>query len=415
MNQNTPLSEYLDWQSLGNTSVQLAPEQIRRAAQLSLSITYPQQCWHVYRCALGVIGFEQWLSERSPDLQVQVNQSSIWQPAYANLLSAASNIQVGAFKICIITASQVGDLHSIPLAVLDVASLTAHFYVLMQVEEELQQVSVFGFTSYGELQSQRNKLQVEEWNYCLPTNKLNFDPDALLLNLRCLDTSAIELPVSTVQTDLTTNLQQKLANLQSGFKQHPAQFLTLPEVRVLFSNSDFINRLYALTHVQPQPLVNIGLWLRNQIDTVASELGWMLMPTLAPSAMRNFDDFKRIRDGLEARKIYIPSTARGASRELKSECGGVKLYAIVWKLDENPNPEWMMLITLGCIADIPMPKTLRLQVRDQTQELFNQYQEDTTNGILYAKVIGDSNDRFWITVTADDTAVFELPPFGMGS
>ncbi|BAZ09739.1 hypothetical protein NIES4071_15490 [Calothrix sp. NIES-4071] len=441
MNEPTYLTDtdWLDWQSIGDDSTELAPEQIQRAAQLSLAITSPEQSWQIYLNALGTIGFEEWMAERTPDLDVIISESSIWQVAYSNILAAACNIQVGAFKVCVITANKVGDLQSIPFAVLDVPKLAAHFYVLMHVEEEQQKTNVFGFISYPQFQSykQQASLQVEEdWTYALPNEQLNFDTDALLLNLRCLDASAINLPdvqcnIPAVQTDTSLALQQKLTGLQSELRKHPSQFLTVEEAKTLLTNSDLINWLYAraTTEVvtnasnsqiaQPvqsiQSFINVGLWLRNQIDTVASELGWMLMPTFAPSPLRRSEDFKPIREALKKQGIDIPSHAQGAERDLNSECAALRLYAIIWELDEvSENPEWMMLIVVRSISSYLVPKSLRLEIRDKTQQLFNETLEgDSSKEILFARLIGDSNDRFWVTVTADETSVFEIPPLGI--
>jgi hypothetical protein len=444
MNQPTYLTDtdWLDWHSIGNDSIELAPEQIQRAAQLSLTISAPEQSWHIYLNALATIGFEQWMTERAPDLEVQVSESTIWQPAYSNILAAACNIQVGAFKVCVIKASKVGDLQSIPFAVFDVPKLAAHFYVFMHVEEELQQTNVFSFISYPQFQIYKTQasLQVDPaWTYSVPNEELNFDTDALLLNLRCLDISAINLPdtessVPATETDTSTALQQKLTRLQSELRKHPSQFLTVGEAETLFSNPHLINWLYALTRAEfvtnlqnsqiiakptvqqtIQPLINVGIWLRNQIDTVAEELGWMLMPTFAPTALRRNEDFRPIREALEKQKIYIPSNARGAERNLNSECAALKLYAIIWELDEvSENPEWMLLVIVHSITSSLVPKTLKLEIRDKTQQLFNQTLEgDSSKEILFARLIGDSNDRFWVTVTADNTSVFEIPPLGM--
>ncbi|BDA73399.1 hypothetical protein CAL7716_075650 [Calothrix sp. PCC 7716] len=434
MNQPTYLTDtdWLDFSSLGDDSTELAPSQIQRAAQLSLGISTPEQSWQVYLNALGTIGFEQWMAERAPDLQVDISKSTIWQSAYSNILAAACNVQVGTFKVCVITASKVGDLQSIPFAVVDVPSLAAHFYVLMHIEEELQQANVFGFMSYPQLQSYKQQalLQVEEdFTYSLPNEVLSFDVDALLLNLRCLDTRAINLPVEysipATQTDTSTALQQKLTRLQSQIRKHPSQFLTVDEAKRLFSNPHLINWLYALTRAevvtnvpksQPiQPFINVGRWLRNQIDTVAEGLGWMLMPTLAPSALRRSEDFQPIREALEKQKIYIPLNAQGASRDLNSECAALRLYAIIWELNEvSDNPEWMLLIVVRSISSSLVPQTLRLEIRDKTQQLFDQTLEgDSSKEILFARLVGDSNDRFWVTVTADDTSVFEIEPFGL--
>lgn len=73
----------------------------------------------------------------------------------------------------------------------------------------------------------------------------------------------------------------------------------------------------------------------------------------------------------------------------------------------------MLLIALGSQPQAQMPNTLKLEVRDETQQLFEQSLEDTSRGILYAQVIGNQGEQFWVTVTANDEAVFEIPPFGL--
>ncbi|MEL6463200.1 MAG: DUF1822 family protein, partial [Cyanobacteria bacterium J06621_15] len=135
MNQptsNSDLTELLDWECLNETQTELSTEHFHQAANLSQSIHFSQQRWQVYINALAVLGFQEWLKERAPDLQIRIERSSIWQPEYANLLPAACNILVDNFKICIITGSNLIDEHKIPVAVFDIPRFTAHFYVLMQ-------------------------------------------------------------------------------------------------------------------------------------------------------------------------------------------------------------------------------------------------------------------------------------------
>jgi hypothetical protein len=126
------------------------------------------------------------------------------------------------------------------------------------------------------------------------------------------------------------------------------------------------------------------------------------------------DEFDQIRSGLEQNSIHIPSTARGAYRDLECDRGSLRLYAIMWVLSETTeNREWVLLIALGSQPQGQMPKFLKLEVRDETQLLFAQSLEDTSKNILYAQVIGNWDERFWVTVTVDNEAVFEIPPFGM--
>ncbi|BAY25299.1 hypothetical protein NIES2100_51050 [Calothrix sp. NIES-2100] len=415
-------NDYLDWYSPNETQTELLPEHLQRAIRLTESIHRSQQRWAVYLCALGSLGFEQWLKERAPDLEIHSDAASIWQPATANLLAAACNIQVGAWKICIITASIFNDQHSIPHAVFDIPDLAAHFYVLMQVEEEEQQVAISGFMNYEQYRSyqQTANLQIErDWTYTLPQTCFNPDPNALLLNLRCLNPDAIQLPanIPARETNQIVALKQKLIRLKPQLQnQLPWELLTVNEGITLLSNPDLINWVYQATSPSLlQPLINVGLWLNNQIDTVAQELGWMLMPSPALSGLRSLrENFDSIRTSLEQQGVYIPSSAQGAFRDLDSEQSSLRMYAITWELTETPdNPEWTLLIALGSQPQAQMPNTLTLEVRDETQQLFEESLFDTSVGILYAQVIGNLNEQFWVTVTADDT-VFEIPPFGLG-
>lgn len=425
INQPTPsdLTDLLDWQFLNETRTDLLPEHFQQAARLSKSIHLSQQRWQVYLCALAVLGFEQWLKERAPDLRFQQRSASIWQPAYANLIAAACNIQVGSFKLCLVTANSFTDEHSVPFAVFDIPDYAAHFYVLMHVEEEEQQVAVSGFMNYEQYQRYQAaaRLQVnQDWTYTLPQTWFDSDSEALLLNLRCLDANAIQLPATPTAHDAIAPLRQKLTTIQSQLKtQYPWQLLTVKQGTTLLSNPDLVNWVYVKTQnfasLPAQPLLNVGYWLRNQIDTVAQELGWMLMPSLAMSELRSFqEDFGRIRAGLEQQGVHIPPAARGAYCDLECEQGSLRLYAVTWMLAEtSENPEWMLLIALGSQPQVQMPNTLKLEVRDETQQLFGQSLEDTSVGILYAQVIGNLGEQFWVTVTANNEAVFEIPPFGL--
>lgn len=414
INQPIPTDITPDWQSLNETRTELLPAHFQKAARLSQSIHLPQQRWEVYLCALGVLGFEQWLQDRAPDLQFECDRASIWQPAYANLLAAACNILVGNFKVCLLTSS------SVPFAVLDNPDFTAHFYVLMQVEEEEQQVAVSGFMSYEQYHKyqQTAHLEVEsDWTYTIPSTWFYSNPNTLLLNLRCLDANAIQLPTKGVPNNTNVALRQKLTTLASQLqKQQISQLLTVQEAITVLSNPDLIDWIYRIvTPTFAQPLINVGLWLRNQIDVVASELGWMLMPSLELSEMRSLqEEFEQIRAGLAQNSVHIPGSARGAYRDLECDRLALRLYAIMWVLSETgENREWMLLIALGSQPQREMPKSLKLEVRDETELLFTQSLEDTNKGILYAQVIGNWEERFWVTVTVNNEAVFEIPPFGI--
>lgn len=416
----------LDWYALAPAYTELSADRCQFAANASQSILLPQQRWQVYINGLAILGFAEWLAERAPDLQLNINNSTIWQPNYANLLAAGCHIQVGDFRVCVIAANNLGSHHSLPFAIFETPDLAAHFYVLMQVEEESSQVAVAGFMSYDQFTQFKNQenLKIEtDWTYEIPQDCFNSDSDALLLNLRCLQTNAIALPQPTpVDAAEFQTLQRKIASNQNFLaKKYPWQIFSIADARVLFSQPQLLEYWQKrVNSVSNQPAINVGLWLRDRIDLIAQELGWMLMnsPSSTVSAMRSLrlinDNFDPIRSSLEAQNVYIPVHARGAFRDLECESGVIRLYAITWIISQSePNPEWQLLVVLGSQPGSSMPKSLRLEINDENQSLFDEELADSSKGILFAQVIGNIGENFWVKVTADNQYSIEIPPFGL--
>lgn len=123
------------------------------------------------------------------------------------------------------------------------------------------------------------------------------------------------------------------------------------------------------------------------------------------------EEFDSVRSSLEQQGVHIPPAAKGAYRDLHWGGGSLRLYAVTW-LMESEQPEWMLLVALGMQSQVQTPNSLELEVREETQQLFKQtLTENLNSAVLYAQVIGNWGDRFWVTVTADESAVFEIPPF----
>ena len=393
---------WLDWEPLNSTETELSPEQLHRAAQLSQTIHQADQRWQVYLSALGALGFQQWISDRASDLTLDLDRASIWQPGSANLLSAACSVRVNRFKLCVISVGSSGEeTIQVPIAALDLPDLAAHFYVVMQVLEEEEKTAVLGFFTYEQFR-QASLVAESDWTYSIPRTWLNFDPNLLLLNLRCLESSAIRLPAITNPS--TVALRERLSDLRSQLRSQPPWEVLTPEEGLTFISDPTLVQ----TMFETIPATNIGLWLNNQLDTVAQTFGWILMPLPAVSQMRALQDFDSIRSSLEQRRVQIPATARGAYRTLRSTNGSVRLYAVTWMLSAS---EWTLLIALGAEPETPMPRPLTLEVRDEAQCLFEQTLEETEHSILYAQVIGDRSEQFQVLVSINQDH-FEIPKFG---
>jgi hypothetical protein len=409
--------DLLDWDVPNSAEINLSSVQIDRAAQVSQDIRNSDQRWQVYLTALGVLGFEQWMHERAPELSVTVEESSIWQPS-ANLISAGCHVRVGSFKVCVISAgSLMGDRVSVPIAAFNAPDFASHFYVLTQVFEEEDTLAVSGFLTYDQYRRIQGSLIAEQdWTYSLPLEAFNPDTNTLLLNLRCLAPNAIRLPDLAFRS--TAELRSNIVELRSQLQSQAAwNVLSLDEGLTLLSDPMLVNSVYGTTsETIAQPVINTGLWWRHQIDQVAQDLGWMLMPVSVMRSMRERSfrgGFDAIRSSLEKQGVQIPDTAGGAYRTLRTGQGSFRVYAITWRVSENTEqPEWQLLVALGAEPETDMPRSLRLEIRDEGQTLVDQSLDETRRGIVYGKAVANWNEQLWITVTANSTNIFEIPPLG---
>ncbi|NJL42179.1 MAG: DUF1822 family protein, partial [Leptolyngbyaceae cyanobacterium SM1_4_3] len=342
--------DLLEWESLFDESIELLPNQIDRAVQYSQQIPTVKRQWPVYLQMLAFSGFIQWLEEWSPELNVSHTHCSILKPEYANLLEAVCNLQVGSFSLCLVAVGNLADtVVNLPKAIVDLPQFTPHIYVLLVVQEEEMLVQVCGYLRHDQLLQQQQLAPLSaasNWNYHVPLNWFNSDSNALLLDLNCLDPAAISLPASPFQTTLPDSFQLKLTTLLPKL-QSPAysleQDLTWQEWATLLTSPDLAEWLYqtqlseaneqqkieqqntslsrslSVAQLFSQQTVNAGLWLRDQLDAVAQELSWVLMPpfnaSTAPAMRSVVEELETVASTLRNQGFAIPQEARGAYRD----------------------------------------------------------------------------------------------------
>ena len=215
-NNHQPMS--LEFQVLPINAINLDAEQISEAVENSLEIKNQAQQWQTYINTLALLAFKEWLTERADSLTVNEDKCTIFQPAIANVIPAVANLQVGKFKLCLLTNNSLSDDEIVvPRAVVDLPEYIAHFYVLIEVLEEQETAIVSGFLSYQQLMEKQTaaNLQPEtDWTYQIPVSWFAQAPDYLLLNLRCLEPNAITLPVTKNQRMQTlVSMQNELMAL----------------------------------------------------------------------------------------------------------------------------------------------------------------------------------------------------------
>lgn len=93
--------------------------------------------WQIYLNTLALLGFEVWLEKRLPGKVINRDISTI---------TTAGNLKVDEYKFCAIaTESLLCEVVKIPKAIIENHHYFAHFYVLLEVLEEEEQVVIRGF------------------------------------------------------------------------------------------------------------------------------------------------------------------------------------------------------------------------------------------------------------------------------
>lgn len=447
MNQPPEFIDLLDSESLTDEGIELSDEQIKRAVQLSQPIPHPVQQWQTYLHGLALVGFEQWLDEWAADLTVNESNCSIFQPPYANLIDAVCHLRVGQFDLCLIaTPLVINPVIDLPKAVIDLPQFVPQIYVLVEVQEEQMQVQLYGYLRRDQLieRSRSSPLKTDSgWTYPIPLSWFNSDPTALLIELRHLDPQFLATAESLQPPHPAQSFQARLHALLPQLQSPDcslSQLLTWEEGATLLSNPQWVNWLYqlqqgekvqqgekgkqedALAHtpnedsrlhlsaskdLNSQP-VNVGHWLNDRLDDAARRLGWMLLPPLAPAA-----GLRSAQEELTALGVQLPPEARGAYEDLQLGNVSLRLHAFAWMLSSTIDMfQWTLLIVLGAQPQTRLPAGVRLQIRDQTQLLFEQVlPEAAKDAYLYAQVGGEIADQFWVTIDLPDGTTLSLPPF----
>ncbi|HEY9900997.1 MAG TPA: DUF1822 family protein [Candidatus Sericytochromatia bacterium] len=440
---NSTTQMWLDFEALSPETIDLSPESIAQAVELSTNIPNQQQQWQTYLNVLALYAFEEWLGSRSIDLTIDREHCPVLQPAIANAIDAVCNLKVNEFNICLMAAGSLIDEEvTLPRAVVDIPEFVPHFYVLVEVQEEQETAVVHSFLSYEQLVNRRASVNLEadeDWTYQLPLTWFEADPDRLLLFLRCLEPMAMSLPSS--QSDRTMQLSQIRSELEALLPQLESperqlwEVLTWEQGTAVLTNPELLNWVYQLQRGEitsassqislqqhlsdilqllTQPAVNVGRWLWNELDELAQEVSWVLLPSLAPAAaMRSpVEEFEAIVIQLGQAGVEIPTQARGAYRDLQLAGMPLRLYAVTWPVLSESIPEWTLLLVLGATPGTSLPPGLRLRVSDQTGVLVEQVLDtQASDSYFFTSVVGSWDEKFIVTVGLTPNIEQTLPPF----
>jgi len=407
--------------------ISLETEHTDQALQLSQAFRHPSRRWQVYLNAMALFAFEEWLVKRAPDLPIDQDSCSLWQPHYANVLDVVCNLRVGQFKVCLIpTICFTDEEVPVPRAVVDLPEFTAHFYVIIGIEDELKVAAIRGFMRYDQLVEWQSQLKPDmDWNYPLPLMYFNQDSDELLLDLQCLNSTAIPLPeIANLRQSTLSQMQTELATLLPQLQNRPLwQVLTWEQGSAVLTSPDLLNWIYQsgsettqrqtnylsdLLQLLTGQAVNVSLWLRNQMDGIVQELSWQVLA--APSPLRKgarsraeelaetLDDILVEIIGSSYREIPLLGQAY---QDINLAGRWLRLYAVTWTLTDTN--EWTLLLILGAVTgDLP-PYGFKLRVSDQTGILLEEeLNSDSHDAYIFTQVEGTDEETFVATIMSAD-------------
>ncbi len=150
--------------------------------------------WQAYLNALALLSLEAWFQERVPSKKITSNISEIATVGILNL---------GGFKIAAIaTENLLDEVVEIPQNVIENSELVAHFYTILEVVEEEEQVILRGFIRYDQFIEYRDTYNLKPSpndNYQIPLALLDNEPNHLLFYTSYIEPQAIFLPEVSTQ------------------------------------------------------------------------------------------------------------------------------------------------------------------------------------------------------------------------
>jgi Protein of unknown function (DUF1822) len=362
-------TDFDDWQSV---CISLSPPDLDWAVQMGQAAAGDdEQQWQTFLRAMALAGFRQWLSERPVALPVVCDRR---QPP-----PLAIPCQVNRFRLALLTQGSLSDeLVQLPQAALTPPA--AHFYVLIEVLEEFDQVRVLGALRQDRLRAYQLQTPLTlnaEATYSLPLQLFDTQPEQLLLYLSQLEPAAIE----------------------SSEIAAPA-----PAVQP------------AASRLRRPSLINAGRWLQEQLDAAAESLSWMLLSPLtlaSATAMRSSTEaLEDALNELAPTGVTIPSRARGVSIDGQRQGFPGQVYALTWPVYESSLPEWALFLCLGPAANESLPAGIRLTVEDEHGVLAEQsLASESASAYLYAQVFGRWDESFTAVITLPDGSAVPLATF----
>jgi Protein of unknown function (DUF1822) len=197
----------------------------------SLETTKVEESWQVYLNTLGLLALEAWLDDRLA--LKEGDEGGIERDMSA--IAIAGSLKLRDYKFCAIaTENLLDEIVSIPQKIIDQPELTPHFYVLLEVLEEEEEVIIRGFVPHNQLMKMQSNLQLPIHDSCyqIPLSYFDIEPNHLLAYYRYIQSSEFTVPPITCICDSQVNqvnqinqVSENLAKLVSSSTIKLSQWL----------------------------------------------------------------------------------------------------------------------------------------------------------------------------------------------
>lgn len=255
--------EYLtDLRLLLPEVIWLEPEHFQQANRVSSKFENEAQQWQAYINTLARSALSQWLKEKIADKPIDIKP---------NITESVSCIKLGDFRLGVVAHEHfLDEVVSIPQVAIERPELAAHFYVVLEVDEEQEEAILRGFLRHDELIKYRTQVNLQPSNnghYKLPLSLFDAELNHLLFYSRHLEPTAIPLPSTAIEgvkdsskktsSSSRTKLSQWLQGvLEEGWLSF--EELVTPQANLAWSTRS------ASQKIRKGKLINLGMELENQ-------------------------------------------------------------------------------------------------------------------------------------------------------
>jgi hypothetical protein len=243
--------------------------------------------------------------------------------------------------------------------------------------------------------------------------------DELLLHLQCLAPASIPLPAipDSRQAELNT-VKTQLETLLPQVKNRPLwQVLNWNQAKALLPHAELLNWLRnsqpslaisELLQLLTQPAIELGTWLKNQLDDVSQSVAWqpLSIPVMRGSSLTvspSISPVVELEDILSQLysqyQIQVPTAAACRRESLSND---IQLYAITWL--QSPQ-EWALLLIATTSAAVTSSPTMQWRISDEKQVLIERkLKPELGQTYLFTQIVGEIGEKFLMNLTIDENS-----------